>query len=342
MSILESIKGEKKLSLNHWRYRLLHWAFNTDVSNVSIDNPSRVTGLPNFLYTHYCPLFHLTNLIAILSPMIVFIKVISLFLKALYIALDLIPTDKIIYFFSNLIPKLQKKEVEKLPLTLEQERKQWIDWISKHNFDGYTFDILWKSTNFLVLKREEAKSMFDKYIILLKEAREIARIRREKYKARIIFWTNFSRVFIKWMMNVGYFGLGCLFLYLFYEFSEIVWWLISTIGKFIAWLFTDSISWEVFLFIGKVILWFGGVLISLYFFFKIGVVQKFLDVFLDGLTYLSPPFYLFKVFGRWVAAGWNNTVEFVSMFYEENCPPIKLITTEESVAESIAQNGEET
>ena len=30
MSILDSIKEERKLSFNHWRYRILHWAFNAE------------------------------------------------------------------------------------------------------------------------------------------------------------------------------------------------------------------------------------------------------------------------------------------------------------------------
>lgn len=68
--ILEAIKGEKKMSFHHWRYRLLHWAFGEKA-----DTPEQ-SGLPRFLYTHYCPLFHLTNLIAIFAPAILFVKLV--------------------------------------------------------------------------------------------------------------------------------------------------------------------------------------------------------------------------------------------------------------------------
>src|SRR5690348_8046854 len=85
MSIIS--KEERRLSLKHWRYRLLHWCFNVE------PNPgSNITILPKFLYTHYCPLFHLTNLIAILLPFIILIKIlVQLFVISADIADNLRP-----------------------------------------------------------------------------------------------------------------------------------------------------------------------------------------------------------------------------------------------------------
>lgn len=72
------LQRRKKLSLNHWRYRLLHWCFNVKADN----NTPFSNNLPRCLYTHYCPLFHLTNLIAIFCPIILIVKVVIAMAKA--------------------------------------------------------------------------------------------------------------------------------------------------------------------------------------------------------------------------------------------------------------------
>lgn len=64
MGIIEAIKAPKNLSFYHWRYRILHWVFN-----VGAKTPEE-SPLPNYLYTHYCPLFHLTNILFLLFPII--------------------------------------------------------------------------------------------------------------------------------------------------------------------------------------------------------------------------------------------------------------------------------
>ena len=48
MSILDSIKGQRKLSFDCWRYRLLHWCFNVENPDVQF---FQRTGLPKFLYS---------------------------------------------------------------------------------------------------------------------------------------------------------------------------------------------------------------------------------------------------------------------------------------------------
>ena len=73
-----------------------------------------INGIPTFLYTHYCPLFHLTNLIVLLSPLILFFRVVLVVLRALYACLDLIPWGKIREFFVSFLPEKVEKENCKL------------------------------------------------------------------------------------------------------------------------------------------------------------------------------------------------------------------------------------
>jgi len=87
-----NIKSDKKLHFSHWRFKILHWAFGIDPKS---PNESK---LPKYLYTKYCPLFHLTNLIVLFSiPILLFKIAISLFTKVL------IPT---IFYFISMINKI--------------------------------------------------------------------------------------------------------------------------------------------------------------------------------------------------------------------------------------------
>lgn len=333
MSILDSIKGEKTLSLNHWRFRILHWAFN--VENPDPANPE----LPKFLYTHYCPLFHLTNLIALVSPLILLIKVLVVVLFASAEVLGSIPFEKVFNWFSFDLPERNKVK-EPTPITIEDERRSFLAALCGHY---NTFEDLWVfySSKFRFLKEEEAKAVFDEYMPKIIAARERSRQRKERWRQRIIFWTNFSRVFIKWLMNIGYFALVGLLLYAGYAFMGVAWDFICWIGSCIAWLFTDAISFSVLTFFGKIFMWSALVYLVVFLAVKLEVVQRFIDALLKGFNYISPPFYVAAVPFRWIKTGCVNFWEFVSMFYEENCPPIKLVTPEEAIVESVAHEGEE-
>jgi ABC-type multidrug transport system fused ATPase/permease subunit len=335
MSILDSIKGERKLSFGNWRFRILHWAFNVETPNQS---NWQFTGLPRFLYTHYCPLFHLTNLIALLSPLILGIKFLFLVGRSIAAVLDLIPLERICSYFRKMLPSLPEKVVKTPVVTFEDDKKRLIVLICS----GYTdFERLWAGHCFSAMSREAAEAVFNEYYPQVVAARKRAQERKEKWRQRIIFWTNFSRVFIKWAMNVAYFALAGVFLYILYAFSGIAWHGICWCAESLAWLFTDAISFSFLVFLGKLAWTFGVAYVFIYFLLRFGVFQKFVDVFASGISYITPPFYLVAVHFRWIKSGWNNICEFVSMFYEENCPPIKIVSETEAVVESVAQNGEE-
>ncbi|RJQ30347.1 hypothetical protein C4565_00755 [Candidatus Parcubacteria bacterium] len=344
MSILDSIKADKKISFNHWRYRILHWTFN--IKNPTLDN-YRYNGLPLFLYTHYCPLFHLTNLIAILSPIVLAIKVLSVVFLALVAAINTIPFEKIVKFFERMKPKLpERKPREVTPEEIEKQSRAYdmkacLEYIPRNldmtgeGFYAYIAEVL------RTMKKEEVVALFNELAPKFKAAKERAVLRKKKWRERIIFWTNFSRVFLKWAMNIAYVLFGLFTLYgVFYIVGPVFYgicWLIETI----IWLFTDTgftTSLWLLTKIMALILVTTSVIFGLLY---TGIVQRFGEKLWEGLAAVTAPLYILGVPLKWIKKGFDEACEFVSMFYEENCPPVVLVSKEEAQIESIAQNGEE-
>lgn len=340
MSILDSIKGTRKLSFNNWRYRLLHWTFN--VKNPDPKNPAS-TGMPKFLYTHFCPLFHLTNLIAILSPIILFIKIMCIVFKAFVAGVKAIP-------FKNVTKRLPKfkfsTDIDKSSIkhkrTPDIEAKAVVNFCCEWGYEvDDSFDRFWYIHNsnfgFEELDREKVEAIFKEYYPKVIAARKLSQIKKEKLKERLIFWTNFSRVFIKWALNVFYFLLAAAVFYFMYLIAGSVWDFLCWFGNGIYWMFTDkdSLSFMGFM-LGMVFVAISMIAIQV-FLFRIGFMRKFGDVLGDGLMKLAPPFYLIGKFFGWIGRGWNNLVDFCKMFYEENCPPIVLVSEEEAAIESIVE-----
>lgn len=80
--MFEALHAERNLTLEHWRYRLLHWTFGLTGAYLSdgkvrwkdSDGDSFRSPLPEYLYTHYCPLFHLTNALVLASPLVSLVR----------------------------------------------------------------------------------------------------------------------------------------------------------------------------------------------------------------------------------------------------------------------------
>jgi len=323
MSILESLKEEKKLSLNHWRYRLLHWCFNVKVDK----NTPFSYDLPRCLYTHYCPLFHLTNLIAIFSPIILIIKIIAAMVKAF------------VWAFSQLDFSWPTKEKVVVEPTLEELREA--DWVHILNclqhpswWDS-TFENFWEKqkSSMKALTEDEVRAKFEELVPKFKEAYARAEARRKKFRDRLIFWTNFSRVFIKWVMNVVYVALVIALLYgAFLAIGPVV--------GFFKWLATfDPIP--MFLFMGKVFIFLGVLFVVSYFLLKSKAFTFCADKAIKaGAVAAMPASLMWHVIcapSRWVKLGWFKTTEFISVFYEENCPPVTIVSEEEAKIEEVAQ-----
>jgi hypothetical protein len=338
MSILDSIKEERKLSFNHWRYRILHWAFNTDPPNPK--NLDLIcNGIPKFLYTHYCPLFHLTNLIALLSPLILFFKVVWVVLCALYACLDLIPWGSIKAFFAGFFPPPKAKKVHSKPeLTAEMERRICIKYICEWHSDLESFLACYC---FTLLSKEDVINTYNEYMHKVLRAREEAELRKKKWRETIIFWTNFSQVFIKWALNLVYLGLAAILLGLVYLIAYPVFSFICWVPGFVLWLFEDGVSWVIVWMTVKLLFWSTIVMGVISVLVRTGIAGKFFANVFHGLKYIMPPTYIVTVPFNWIVQSGVNAIEFIAMFYEENCPPVTIISEEEAAVESVARNGEE-
>jgi hypothetical protein len=327
MSILSSIKEDKKLSFNHWRYRLLHWCFN-------VENPDPkfigCTGLPKFLYTHYCPLFHLTNLIAILSPLVLLIKSFGVIFRAMGAVWDKVDLSWIGEFLNKIMPKPTLKEPEVYVPTKADEKRYFL----KHLVGWHgSFQEFWNNYNskFTLLAQEEVEALFNEYYPQVEQARVDRENRQKRMREILIFWTNFSRVFIKWTMNVAYIAISLAFLYVCcLAVGPVITFFVS-VYDFIIWLFTDIGSLKILSIIGKILLYMMLGSSFVWVLAKTNILDTFFGACYRGFVFISPPFYLFVALWEWICAGFKSVEEFVSMFYEENCPPIVLISEEESI-----------
>lgn len=381
MGIMDSIKGTRKLSYNHWRYRLLHWCFNIQNPPTDLNR----TELPKFLYTHYCPLFHLTNLIAIFSPIILFIKIACVIVGATIAGIKAMPWNRLFDFISNLMDKLRYSRDEKeQPADIDQDQQnaidkqkrkslfmasitdtELLDSISQYKeiisllsakelsqeetkkiFDeniSTFFESFWLRIRYRFCTtpsaKEECQVLFNEYMTKIILAQIAAKKRKESLRNTMIFWTNFSRVFIKWSLNVFYVALSLGVIYSLYVVAVPAWeqfcYVVSSIYYGVT--STNFLSLLLNMVIGVTIVSVavGSILLLA----KIGFLERFVDGLFRGFTLLAPPFYLIGKFLDWIFGGIRSVVEFCEMFYEENCPPIVIVNPEEELIDKVA-NGE--
>lgn len=351
MNILASIKAEKKMSFRHWRYRLLHWTFGEDATT------PEESDLPRFLYTHYCPLFHLTNLIAVLFPLIFFVKLVVGFFRGIAKccvligdAVGALPWDKLAAVKARLFPKRapapprQPTDEERRAAGIKRDKKNLLEALLRTSFGETEFEAFWDRNRYeySFLTKEEAEHFYVTRMAKIIAARKRVEERKEKMKQRLIFWTNFSHIFLKWFFNICYIVLAVVVAWVLWK---IVPPCISAIFAFIAFLATFEVlpfliwlgTWLVR--VGAV----GGALaIVVYCFWRFSLIRKCGYALGSSLSAVSPPFVLlgtwFCLPFKWTVAACVNTVEFIKMFYEENCPPITIVSGEdETIAEELGE-----
>jgi hypothetical protein len=360
VNILASIKAEKKMSFKHWRYRLLHWCFGEKAKTPEESN------LPKFLYTHYCPLFHLTNLIAILFPLILLVKfvmalVIGIVKCATFIldAILAVPWHKIGEFYRKLFPPREPRapreptEEEKAAARAAQaaikhkeERKRFLGKMLEsasgyrlNNLDELlgeeAFDSFWHvhGRYYDILTREEAEAFYETRMAKIVATKKRVAERKEKMRQRMIFWTQFSEVFFRWTFNIFYI---CLAVFVGWLGIKFVPPMFFAVIDFFRWVFTfDMIPFlKVVGYVLLRVLIVGGALaIVVYGFVKFQLLRKCGSAIGTSLVAVSPPFVLLATWAalpfKWIAAAFNSTIEFIEMFYKENCPPIQIVSGED-------------
>jgi len=319
MSILELIHGERRMSFNHWRFRVLHWCFNEDATT------PKESGLPHFLYSHYCPLFHLTNLIAILLPAILFSKLAFAFGRMVGRAFKAIPWTK----------PLEGK-VANEAAKVRQEKRELLRFLAGDDFED--FEEFWErgGHRFSYLDKEAVEAYYDSVIGRIREAKQKAIDRRERMKQQMIFWTNFSSVFFKWGFNAFYAVLAVFILWLCFWFTMPV---VRVIWDLVVFLATFN-PIPMFLLIGKMVVVIGVVVFLGYVTTRFRLLNR-AGAYVGTFVVEFPPFVLVRQLVclpfAWFFNGLVSTGEFVAMFYEESCPPIVIITEEEEEIEQAAE-----
>lgn len=177
--------GLQKLSLKHWRYRLLHWTFS-----IRIDDWQK-SPLPTYFYTHYCPLFHATNLLVLLIPFICAWKVFY----------------AVLLFLLNLIP--EGKHIDIMDL------KRMISLIKQYEIYN-NFDNFWLGHKHVCLK---TNSNIEYWKDLHKQALALIKERKNKKKAMADRWVLFitaSKFIFKWLFNILYVVVGIFLIMMLY------------------------------------------------------------------------------------------------------------------------------
>lgn len=315
-NIFASIHQEKRLSMSHWRFRLLHWCFNEGNPKTKHDSD-----LPNFLYEHYCPLFHLTNFIAIFSPIIFLFRVSAAVVIGLWNSF----AQPVIDYISEKAYQQRKVKED----TKEYKLNQFKSILLHHIKNGYVYDFdhLFKCYAY-DLEEEECREVYDSIIKAINDAKA----RKEEIKKRrydqMVFWSNIGKTFVAWLMYVLYVSLFVASIY-----AVIL--LINPLIGLIKFIFSADYSWVIptLFVLGKLLLLFSVVFVVTY----ILIRAEFMQPVRTGLKSCVLPFTILSSAVKYlffIPVNCVNTIkEFISVFYSENCPRITIVSDEEEEIE---------
>lgn len=349
MNLIEAIKRPKKFTFKYWRYRLLHWCFNVNPTSPS-DSP-----LPAFVYTHYCPLFHITNLIALLFPLILAVRLIALVIRGIGMVAKatVVPVFSTgITLFRDLLKALFEPATKKAPVP-EKPKPKEISEAKKRAMDlglinsavrdlTFDFNYFWKHNHdlFSILTKEEVEFLCETRLAKIIADIETRKKREQALRAFFTKIAAISQVVVKFIMYVLYIGLAVgLTVGTYYAapavFSFIKWVIFSTGGAwedFIIWIksvFTVEVITTIMIVIS--LLLSAVVLVALLVFaaFKIRLGSAIAQGCQATAVAFTPIFVFIGKIIAWpflkLAAFVKGVIEFTAVFYEENCPSITII-----------------
>lgn len=320
--MFESIHEPRHLSLKHWRLRTVNWFFGAEQGVMSDD-------VPAYFYKHYCPTFHFTNLVVLFVPLVIVAKVVIFCLvRGLFPLIEAIGSA----LKKGKSGSSEKEKVEPINLVeLIQGVWNWED-------EGFTFETFWDRRGFIMLKENDDKEYWRERYEAIVVKREAAKLRAEekkrKMQARLTFWINFSSVFVKWVLYVVYAGLIAGSGYMAINFGG------GALSWFWGMLFgTDWIN--VLMYSGGFIACVTALATFVWAAEKYSWLGKTVDFIGDAIGAVTRPILLpilsaiMALLGG-LAVCFETSVEFVEMFFAENCPEIIIVSDEdEQIEESV-------
>lgn len=342
MSFSDFIKGDKKLTLGNWRYRILHWTFGVNPRSLEEANQlAGSAGIPRCVYTHYCPLFHFTNLLLCVLPLIILARLITLLVRLF------------VYIFNNINSVIQNYVDSWIMKNNERDRKKQREQTNNrgksrqsylrktiynylkdlpadnYRLDNYSLFIEQFEKNYDIYLEQEGDYIHKCWLELapkIRQAKEKRAAKRERMKQYVYFWITFSRAAVKTIIYTFYAALAVVVVWfslkygggLLADLAIMFWWIIG-----LNW-------WGILMFGGKIIL---TIMFTIGFGFVLGfALRRYKSQFIKGMSFILPPFEIVGSaivdFSRWVCSFAESAAEFMSMFYEENCPKITIVEDE--------------
>ncbi len=300
MNVWEMIKSDRKLSLNHWRYRLLHWFFCVESRYV----------LPQMFYTHYCPLFHMTNLIVAISPVVLLIRCFYFYMvKPIAYAVT-----RLFQLASNCIPSYP---IDKSAARRHQELLYLTCCIEGNECYLTDFERLYRvhQTMFVEYSEEELKVLWVQVVANYQARIERAKYMKAKLYDRVIYAVNMSRILFKCAFNVLYAVLFCAVLYAIYKMHKPAYELFLFAGQVL-----QEINWRDFLEMLGIL---TMSMVACYFAYSMLQFIPSSNTVRETKTYAWITRFMEYVENLIYNCA-VSVKNFVSILYEENCPSITL------------------
>lgn len=226
----------------------------------------------------------------------------------------------------------RESERQMLLTYLREETRDWYAFKQRRGgLESYTYDVLCGLSSSFRSDDEECRAIFDNLVAVLRKRDEAAKLAAEKRKAWIVFWVNFSSVFIKWGLNLGYVGLAALLTYF-----AVVWLPPLAIASWdlLVWCVNGIFTIDFFNILYLFAIWAFRILLIVGGFLALGVViVRRNEQIRNGLGMVFGPLAIIPKVGGAVLGYCLETAEnvcqFCVSFYEESCPPIKIVTEDD-------------
>lgn len=310
--LIKYLKRNREVSLNHWRYRLLHWFFGVNKENAQ-------SKLPRFFYTHWCPVVQFTNLLVLGLPLILLFRFVYLLGVGFFTFVDglisLIPERK----YEEPVELTEEEKIKVETSLVIQFLKENPQYIGKSD----SADLCISYYSLKSLNAKTVQDILDKTSAKLKKIQEEEAARKAAMQQRIVFWVNISQVFVKWALfafyivaTVGaiYFGTPLLISFIKMCFLASGWFLTINWFKF---------AFQVSCFLISVLVVAG---IGLGIFTLLNKLGFLLDIILVPCAIVKDAVKdtFFTIYGFI-----EKTIEFFGMLFEENCPKITIVDDKE-------------